>query len=57
MPHAERPSISRRAWVATTSGVVAAGLIRTQADAVRLIAQEAPAQTPDPMKLKSLDFA
>ena len=48
MPHAERPSISRRAWVATTSGVVAAGLIRTQADAVRLIAQEATSQTPDP---------
>ena len=51
MPHSERPSISRRAWVATTSGVVAAGLIRTQADAVRLIAQEAPAQTPDPTKI------
>lgn len=34
---------SRRAWLTTTSGVIAAGLLKTQADAVKLVAQEAPA--------------
>ena len=43
--------ISRRAWVATASGAVAAGLIRTQGDAVRLLAQEAPAAPADPTKV------
>ncbi len=41
--------LSRRAWITTASGVVAAGLIRTQTDAVRLDAQEAP--PPDPTKV------
>ena len=43
------PGMSRRAWVATASGLVAAGLVRTQADALRLDAQEAP--RPDPTKV------
>jgi sulfane dehydrogenase subunit SoxC len=42
--------ISRRAWIATTSGVVAAGLIKTQADAVKVFAQEAPA-LPEPPRV------
>ncbi len=41
--------LSRRAWITTASGVVAAGLIRTQTDAIRLDAQEAP--PPDPTKV------
>lgn len=48
MPRDERPSISRRAWITTTSGVIAAGLVKTQTDAVRLDAQEAPS---DPTKV------
>ena len=44
-------SLSRRAWIATTGGVVAAGLIKTQADAVKLVAQEAPAAGQDPTKV------
>ena len=44
-------SLSRRAWLATTGGVVAAGLIKTQADAVKLVAQEAPAAGADPTKV------
>lgn len=39
-------TLSRRAWITTASGVVAAGLIRTQSDAIRLDAQEAPAADP-----------
>jgi sulfane dehydrogenase subunit SoxC len=42
MPREERSSLSRRAWITTTSGVIAAGLVKTQADAIRLVAQEAP---------------
>lgn len=38
--------LSRRAWLATTSGAIAAGLIKTQADAVRLVAQEPSRQGP-----------
>ncbi len=34
--------LSRRAWLAATSGAVAAGLVRTRFDAVDLSAQEAP---------------
>ena len=49
MPHEKRPRISRRTWLTTTSGVVAAGLIKTQFDAVKLVAQEAP--RPDPTKV------
>ncbi len=42
----DRPSgpLSRRAWLTTTSGVVAAGLLKTQADAMRLDAREAPSE-------------
>ncbi len=51
--------ISRRAWLGATSGVIAAGLLKTQADAVRLSAQEvqvapsaaAPVAAPDPTKV------
>ena len=43
--------LSRRAWIATTSGVVAAGLVSTQSDAVKLVAQEAPEAGPDPTKV------
>jgi len=39
----ERSGLTRRAWLATTSGVIAAGVLKTQADAVKLMAQEAPA--------------
>jgi len=46
MPPVDGSSLSRRAWLATTSGVIAAGLLRTQSDAIRLDAQEAPASTP-----------
>lgn len=47
----DRPGLSRRAFVATTSGVVAAGLLKTQADAVKLVAQEAPQAGQDPTKI------
>ncbi|MDH3421778.1 MAG: sulfite dehydrogenase [Gemmatimonadota bacterium] len=40
--------MSRRAWVTATSGVVAAGLIKTQADAVALVPQQAPDARPVP---------
>ena len=43
--------ISRRAWLGTTSGVIAAGLLKTQADAFKLAAQEAPASVSDPTKV------
>ncbi len=46
MPLDERFKVSRRAWLATASGMVAAGVVRTQSDAVRLMAQEAPAADP-----------
>jgi sulfane dehydrogenase subunit SoxC len=52
MPPIERSSMSRRAWLTTTSGVIAAGLLKTQSDAIRLDAQEAPASAPpDPTKV------
>ena len=47
----DRSTLSRRAWLTTTSGVIAAGLLRTQEDALRLGAQEAPAIVPDPSKV------
>jgi len=50
MSRSQGPNLSRRAWVATTSGVIAAGLIKTQSDAVDLLAQEAPAR-PDPTRV------
>lgn len=44
--------VSRRAWIATASGAVAAALIRTQSDAVRLEAQEqGPLAAPDPTRV------
>ncbi|MEQ1855246.1 MAG: sulfite dehydrogenase [Longimicrobiales bacterium] len=43
--------ISRRTWITTASGVVAAGLIKTQADALRLDAQVPPLQSTDPTKV------
>ena len=46
----DRKHVSRRAWITTTTGVVAAGLIKTQADAVRLVAQEAPSAS-DPTRV------
>ena len=38
--------LSRRAWLTTTTGVIAAGLLKTQADAFRLDAQEVPGTSP-----------
>ena len=43
--------ISRRVWLGTTSGVIAAGLLKTQADAFKLAAQESPASVRDPTKV------
>ena len=44
--------LSRRAWIAGASGAVAAGLVRTKADALSVWAQEAPARAPvDPTKV------
>jgi sulfane dehydrogenase subunit SoxC len=43
--------ISRRAWLGTTSGVIAAGLLKTQADAFKLEAQETPVSGTDPTKV------
>lgn len=50
MPLTDRSKFSRRAWIATTSGAVAAGLIRSQSDAIKLVAQEAPSVV-DPTKV------
>ena len=43
--------LSRRAWLTTTSGVIAVGLLKTQADAVKLVAQQVPMNTSDPTKI------
>jgi sulfane dehydrogenase subunit SoxC len=53
MSREEGSKLSRRAWITTTSGVIAAGLVKTQADAVRLVAQEAPTSGPavDPTRV------
>ena len=51
MPGKEGSKFSRRAWITTTSGVIAAGLVRSQSDAIKLVAQEAPAAGPDPTKV------
>ena len=51
MQEREGRRVSRRAWLTTTSGVIAAGLLKTQADAVKLAAQEAPTSRPDPTKV------
>src|SRR4051812_46107530 len=43
----EGPALSRRAWLATTTGaLVAAGLVKTQSDAIDLSAQQVPAADP-----------
>jgi sulfane dehydrogenase subunit SoxC len=42
----EGSKLSRRAWITTTSGVIAAGLVRTQSDAIKLLAQEVPPADP-----------
>ncbi len=43
----ERSKISRRAWITTASGVVAAGLVRTKADALELPSRQvSPASDP-----------
>lgn len=39
-------TLSRRAWITTASGVVAAGLVKTRSDAIRLEAQERPSADP-----------
>jgi sulfane dehydrogenase subunit SoxC len=51
MTRHDGPNLSRRAWIATTSGVVAAGLVRTQSDAIKLVAQEPPQPPADPTKV------
>ena len=38
--------LSRRAWITTTSGVIAAGLVKTRFDAVDLLAQSPPPDDP-----------
>jgi len=38
--------LSRRAWLAATSGAVAAGLVKTRFDAIDLLAQQAPMPFP-----------
>jgi sulfane dehydrogenase subunit SoxC len=43
--------LSRRAWIAAASGAVAAAMVRTRSDAVRLEAQQAPLAAPDPTKV------
>ncbi len=43
--------LSRRAWLTTTSGVIAVGLLKTQADAVKLVAQQVPMNASDPTKV------
>ena len=54
MPRDGRSKLSRRAWITTTSGVIAAGLVKTQTDAIKLVAQEAPSDpTRVPGKLVS----
>ena len=46
-PDPERRRFSRRAWITTsTSGVIAAGLVKTQFDAVDLLAQQGPSADP-----------
>jgi sulfane dehydrogenase subunit SoxC len=42
MPEGSARRLSRRAWIAGASGVVAAGLVRTKVDALSVLPQEAP---------------
>lgn len=48
MPKSDATSggLSRRAWITTTSGVIAAGLVKTRFDAVDLLAQSPPPDDP-----------
>ncbi|HEX9710243.1 MAG TPA: sulfite dehydrogenase, partial [Candidatus Thermoplasmatota archaeon] len=47
VPDPRGRGLSRRAWVTTaTSGVIAAGLVRTQLDAVDLLGQQPPPRDP-----------
>ena len=46
-----RYPMSRRTWIAASSGAVAVGLVKTQADAVKLMAQEGPMPPEDPSKV------
>ena len=43
-------NVSRRAWLTTASGFIAAGLLKTQGDAIKLVAQQAPMTAADPTK-------
>ena len=43
-PDPSHSGISRRAWLATTGGLVSAGLVRGRGDAVKLMASAPPAQ-------------
>ncbi len=47
----DEPRVTRRAWLTTATGVVAAGLLKTQADAVKLGAQEVATGPSDPTKV------
>ena len=47
----ELSKLTRRAWLTTTSGVIAAGLLRTQADAMKLAPRQAVTNSPDPSKV------
>jgi sulfane dehydrogenase subunit SoxC len=51
MSSKDNSPISRRAWLGATSGVIAAGLLKTQADAFKIEAQEAPVAPSDPTKV------
>lgn len=51
MPRQEESKFSRRAWITTTSGVIAAGLVKSQSDAIKLVAQEAQSPVSDPTKV------
>ena len=46
-----RYPMSRRTWITASSGAVAVGLVKTQADAVKLMAQEVPMPPEDPSKV------
>ena len=51
MPLMNGSRLSRRAWLTTASGVIATGLLKTQADAIKLVAQQVPTTGPDPTKV------
>lgn len=51
MSGSDRRKLSRRAWLTTTSGAIAAGVVHTQSDAIRLVAEETPQQVADPTRV------